>query len=47
MHTCLDGSGNCSISHLSGNVSNYGKILGSRNWLVDLLGKALISAGRS
>ena len=47
MYACLDGSGDCSISHLSGNVRNYEKILGSRNWLVDLLGKALISAGRS
>ena len=47
VYTCLDGSGNCSISHLNGTVSNYGKILESCNWLVDLLGKGLISAGRS
>ena len=47
VYTCLYGSGNCSISHLNGTVSNYGKILESCNWLVDLLGKGLISAGRS
>lgn len=47
MHTCMDRSGNYSISHLSGNDSNCGKKkLGSYNWL-DLQGKALTSAGRS
>lgn len=51
MHACAymhGGTVAASISHLSANGRNCGKkALGSCNWLVDLLGKVLITADRS